>query len=235
MKKIDITKQNLSICDSEEGLYVDRKRNSIVALYDYTFNPDEYFGAKINKENGYANLCFVTEWNIETGEISMYYWGEFDGSEKEETKKELDEKEQKFFKSLIEKAAYDIYDCSVLELWENRNKENEEPSDENDPFEFDLDIDLSIELSEDNAKDEKTVKQDIFSAFKDNDISYYWPDGSELEICEDTVNIKFSTSLMGEDEIEAKNFFYDILSGIESKLDKLGYKIIGIDCRITEC
>ena len=80
-KRFDITKQKLDVY--YENFYFDDSRNAFVALYEYDFNPDEYFGTTINKPNGPAYLNFVTQWDFDKDDISMYYYGEFPEVHKE--------------------------------------------------------------------------------------------------------------------------------------------------------
>lgn len=120
MRKLDITKQNLHVCD-HENLYVDKDKNVIAAIYEYDFNPDEFFKTKINRPDGSAFLSFATEWNIETDEISMFYWGELEDSSEHEKKLTL--KEKQFFRKIMEKCCQDIYGCSIRELWEKENED----------------------------------------------------------------------------------------------------------------
>lgn len=95
--KFDITKQELRVL--EENFYFDTERDAFIALYEYSFNPDEYFGALNYKSNVAANLCFLTEWSIETDEISMYYYGDFIECDNGELEKILTQKEKEFFKT----------------------------------------------------------------------------------------------------------------------------------------
>lgn len=118
MKKFDITKQNLYVCD-HENLYADKAKKVIAAVYEYDFNPDEFFKTSFNRTDGNAFLCFATEWDIETGEISMYYWGDLEDSGEHEKKLTL--KEKQFFRKLMEKCCMDIHGCSIQELWEKEN------------------------------------------------------------------------------------------------------------------
>lgn len=240
MKKFDITKQDLSICDYEEGLYADEERNAVVALYDYTFNPDEYFGTKINKPDGSSYLCFVSEWCMDTDEVSIRYWGEFDGCGNGELKKILPKNEQEFFKGLMEKFCFEIYGFSICELWNFKNQESnidsyecEESTDEN-LFEFDVNITLTIELPTDNISNEESVRREISSIFRNNTTASDWLNDSRFEICDDTLELIFSTSFMGSDEIEVKNFYYDTIEEIERSMNDLGYKLVGIDCDVNE-
>lgn len=128
MRKIDITKQNLYVCD-RENLYADKDKNVIAAIYEYDFNPDEFFQTKINRQDGNAFLCFSTEWNMETDDIFMHYWGELEDSTDHE--KKLTQKEKLFFKKLMEKCCQDIYGCSIRELWEKENQDFSNESEEN--------------------------------------------------------------------------------------------------------
>ena len=121
MNRFDITTQNLRICD-KENLYINK--DIITAIYDYDFNPDEYFKTEINKPDGNAYLCFATDLNMLTGEISLHYWGEFEGGKKE-NEKTLTKKEQAFFKKLMKKSCQELYGYSIQRLWKNESqKEN---------------------------------------------------------------------------------------------------------------
>lgn len=120
MKKFDITTQNLYVYD-EGNLFVNTDKKIVSAVYEYNFNPDEYFKTKINKPDGNSYLCFATDLNMITGEISLSYWGEFEGGENENEKK-LTKKEQAFFKKIMEKSCLELYGCSIQELWEMNNK-----------------------------------------------------------------------------------------------------------------
>ena len=71
----------------KENLCVIKDRNIISAVYEYEFNPDEYFKTEINQPDGNACLCFASDLNMVTGEISLNYWGEFKGGEVENEKK----------------------------------------------------------------------------------------------------------------------------------------------------
>lgn len=129
MKKFDITKQNLYVCD-HENLYANKYKKVISAVYEYDFNPDEFFKTRFNRPDGNGFLCFATEWDIKTGEISMYYWGE--PGDSREREKKLTLKEKQFFRKLMEKCCMDIHGCSIQELWE---KENPDISSSGEPKE----------------------------------------------------------------------------------------------------
>lgn len=120
MKKFDITTQNLYVYE-KENLCVIKERNIISAVYEYDFNPDEYFKTEINQPDGNAYLCFSSDLNMITGEISLHYWGEFEGGETENEKK-LTKKEQVFFKKIMEKSCLKFYGCNIQELWGMENK-----------------------------------------------------------------------------------------------------------------
>ena len=99
-KRFDITKQKLDVY--YENFYFDDSRNAFVALYEYDFNPDEYFGTTINKPNGPAYLNFVTQWDFDKDDISMYYYGEFPESEgNKELEKKLTIREKNFFRDFM--------------------------------------------------------------------------------------------------------------------------------------
>lgn len=122
MEKFDITTQKIYVYD-RGNLFVDN--DSVFAVYEYDFNPDEYFKTEINQPDENAYLCFMTGWNMKTGEISLYYWGDFEGGEKE-NEKELTKKEQAFFKKVMERCCLELYGCSIRKLWERENKDNYE-------------------------------------------------------------------------------------------------------------
>lgn len=115
-KRFDITKQVLRV-DDTENLYVDADKKIIGAVYEYDFNPEEFFGQhKKNYEDDECYLSFVTELNIETGDIRMKYWGEFEGGEKDRTRK-LTPRQKEFFRNLMEKCCMEVHSCCLKKLW----------------------------------------------------------------------------------------------------------------------
>lgn len=118
MRKLDITKEDLYVCD-HKNLYADKDKKIIAAIYEYDFDPDKFFKTSFNSPDGCAFLCFATEWSMETDEITMYYWGELEDSAEHE--KKLTIKEKNFFKKLMEKCCMDVHGCSIRELWEREN------------------------------------------------------------------------------------------------------------------
>ncbi|MCM1234691.1 MAG: hypothetical protein NC489_31700 [Ruminococcus flavefaciens] len=110
----DITKQQLSVY--LENFYFDAHRGAFVALYEYSFDPDDYFGTSINKPNGAAHLCFLTEWDTASSDISMYYYGDFEESSGKELEKGLTEKEKEFFRQFMDQYCLVKYGRSILDL-----------------------------------------------------------------------------------------------------------------------
>lgn len=149
----DITKQELSTVD--ENFYFDHKKNAFEAVYEYDFNPDEYFGTTSSLPDGEIYLTFVTEWYMDTDDVLMYYWGEFEGCDgNNELEKVLTEKEKEFFRKLMDQFCVDKYGVSIFKLHrpltdleriifphENGEEDTEEEADEEMGEEMDEEAD----------------------------------------------------------------------------------------------
>ena len=116
MKKsrFDITKQQLWA--DYENFYLDRDRNAFVALYDYVFDPREYFGVTPTNPQDGAYLTFLTEWHMDTDDLTMHYFGEFKENDGNELEKPLTPDEKEFFKKLMDQFCVDKYGVSIFKL-----------------------------------------------------------------------------------------------------------------------
>lgn len=121
-KAFDITKQKLYALD--ENFYYDCERGTFIGLYEYSFRPEEYFGPLAA---GDPTLCFDTEWSMDTDDVSMYYWGDFEESRgAEELEKVLTEKEKTFFKELMDQICMEKYGILISELHKPLTPEEKE-------------------------------------------------------------------------------------------------------------
>lgn len=250
----DITKQELSTI--EENFFFDRERNAFIALYDYDFNPDEYFGTKSNLPGDQFYLTFITEWNMDTDDIIMRYWGAFKESNGNgELEKTLTEKEKEFFKKLMDRFCMEIYGVSIFSLhrpltederttcatctisseenagWAETGAEEAVEFDDDSEIEFDVRITMTIHYGSD-APDEETVTANIQAAFDAVNIHSL---DDECYIDDDgTAYLKCSISVMESDSIDEENSCMKSLEAVSKELKKIGYRVTDISCDVKE-
>lgn len=245
----DITQQELSTAN--ENFYFDHEKNAFEAVYEYDFDPDEYFRTTSDLPDGEIYLTFVTEWNMDTDDVLMYYWGEFkESDENGELEKILTEKEKDFFKKLMDQFCVNKYGVSIFKLHrpltdperaiflpENEKEvewgeEDDEPDDGDDEMEFEVSMTMSVHLPETGMADKETVMANIFSAF-DLVNTRSWIN----EYCfddKDTVCLNCTTDVMASDSIDAENSCMEFLETVGKELKKFGYQVTDISCDAEE-
>lgn len=110
-RKIDITKQNVRICDE---LTIDG--NEIQAVYELWMDVDAYFGTKISTTDG-TWINFYTIWNSETEKTTpVVHIDSDDGNE--DYPWEFTQTEEEFFRKKMEDYCFLTNGCSLQELWQ---------------------------------------------------------------------------------------------------------------------
>lgn len=112
--KFDITKQKLWA--AYENFYLDRDRNAFVAIYDYVFDPREYFGVTPTNPQDEGCLTFLTEWYMDTDDLAMHYFGDFKENDGNELEKPLTPYEKEFFKKLMDQFCMEKYGVDIFHL-----------------------------------------------------------------------------------------------------------------------
>lgn len=247
--KFDITKQKL--WKAYENFYFDQDRNAFVALYDYVFDPIEYFGVTPTNPQDGAYLTFATEWYMD------YYWGKFrESDENSELEKTLTEEEKEFFKKLMDQFCVDKYGVSIFSLHrpltnseraifphKDEEEDTEEEIDE-DPYlhrdynkneygeiGYQIRIEMTIRLPEiitmnksDIMPYKQTALANIRTAFKADTIDNLF-DIEDCSIDEDTVYLNINTFIMSEDDTDARIFCDERMRPIILELEKFGYYV----------
>lgn len=239
MRKIDITEENLTICD-EENLFFDRKTESIIAIYDHESNLNEFFGSGPNKDP----VNWGISWNMQSDTISIFYW-----YDQEQTKytMELSQSQQDFFRNITEKFSMKFYNCSIHEFYNKQSEDKMQLShcsqnsiaSENvqereyisyitiyfTPLEQDH-VDINLKPA-DQINREDTINQ-LNTIFRCNINVSKWFSEGKYSVCSDMIKSQFSVSIYGEDEDDINNFFEDCISYIKEDVKSLGYKISDI-------
>lgn len=259
--KFDITKQELGVAD--ENFYFDQKINAFTAVYEYNFNPDEYFGTLSYDPHDEPDLSFGTDWHMDTDDIIMLYWGNFkDSNGNVELEKKLTKQEKKFFKELMDQFCVEKYGVSIFNLhrpltedecatfactseeeteWDQTNEEKNEWGEEDeedqetddDEMEYEVQIEMCIHLPGTDVLDEQTVMANIHAAFNAAGVSDLIDDMASI-IDDPFIRLGFTMSVMHDDNIDAENFCMDTLKPVKEELRIFGYQVTDIACNVTE-